>query len=1280
MEEFLAQLGELSNDSMTADALLRTQKAENKKLRSQLVSIKESSKEVLTMYRNERQITIKLQEKLDNTNMELQKLREQFNELERTDVNKVFHLKELMNEMKQDMAQEHSDYVELCKDYFELLSETTCFYNYEIKSKAQSKIITTTENFLHNVLGNAYKKPKIIRSKRMKSAEDEVSTTTRSSSRINKRNANQSRKNSESKRRKTEIWDMKSVSQASSPAATIPFADEDTSDLSSEICEVESSVSFNTFSIGNETSFSFLQGQKSSNSFQCKCHLYPDNGPALVSTGTNTEQPEDELPSIQRLLDGDFDLAFNEDGMNLSDCAQLELKSLTLPVIPQPAKTNIETEITEARKTTEIESLKEGKTSRSIECYQRNLKILPIVLEKSEEPMKTYATSSTNTEPECSVRAKETVEQGTSPETVATSHKSTATVRSSTTRGTSTVSVVNKSCGVQFPEISIENIFSETIFDLPDIISPIDSSLIDICENPNEMNSMETLTDLCNVSREISYTIKSPIKPEIPSHDDLVSSQDLEHKGFVTLGQTLFELFMKQIQKTSQLNDDETTRKRIWKHLKQQLVDSFSELTFDETWTSSFSDTDIVEHIATDPVEDQEVKCSKGYQSMVVDKEELETEVNKSKRDDCHEPGHSVGASPNAEMETKIVEEEEVISNLEASSSVEPEFEDSLGETDSPGSEQKDDLEIPELNEEESMLLEQFSEAYEQLEALYMTLPPLIEPIDDLSDVIWSSIFPNDQQISDSNEDGDIEESNVLEGFEVEHEPIEIPIETEDDNEIVEIFKTPVQTYSEIDSPKSPPPFVHPSNIEDVQIIPANESAKRRNREACPSSLLVFDPQIRQDLITWQLRTKIVSRKGDKELFKTRRALKAYLEAEWTDENLEICLKVLAKRNEIVIVESFYEVVEDFKSETDVNTEFTPPAPPLPRYQQKIVLLIKKLAENNQKLPYLLVENLEEKLFQLDNFAMPTEDLRNFAYYYSALIDLFFDGDSTTVLYFIVKCIYFFAFKSVPMVFVLLKAFPEALPKKSQLLKMYSNDIDWDNMHGLDLSKVHLNLEWMDSLDLTVIYVLIFMQKNGTRGEKALIESHELYPFIQKHYGFFLNLMTPKKLLDLLMKRLEDGQLRNISLSMILLAKRSKGEFTLRTMVRESLIPTLSKHLDEASRSGDQIAPLLVSQICILIESVTAIIKSYRDEKDLSFRQIFPMLVSTISRVKSTKIQEHCMKAILRLQRFMTNHKDVYSIIKAHVENNDRRISDGLRFAIQTFVHRKGQDVFKEIT
>lgn len=164
------------------------------------------------------------------------------------------------------------------------------------------------------------------------------------------------------------------------------------------------------------------------------------------------------------------------------------------------------------------------------------------------------------------------------------------------------------------------------------------------------------------------------------------------------------------------------------------------------------------------------------------------------------------------------------------------------------------------------------------------------------------------------------------------------------------------------------------------------------------------------------------------------------------------------------------------------------------------------------------------------------------------------------------------------------------------------------------------------------------------------------------------------------MKRLEEGHIKNFSLSMILLAKRSKSEFTLKTMVKEHLIPTLNRHIDQAgSSSGDKIEPVLVSQICALIESTSVIIKAFPDEKDLSFRQIFPILVSTISRLKSKKVQEYCIKAILRLQRFMTNHKDVYSIIKAHVENVDRRMNDSLQFAIQTFVHRKGQEFFKEI-
>ena len=183
--------------------------------------------------------------------------------------------------------------------------------------KPQNKIIAKTEKFLYNSLGK-FKKPKILRSKARRDEDERSTASSKVSSRVSKRTANKGKDVADIKRRKTEIWDMKSISQASSPAATIPFEDED---LSSDIFGTESSFSFNTFSIGNETNFSFLQKNSPERQLKCRCHLN-ESELVLVSVGVNTEPPEEERLSLPNLLGVDDDL----EGKKIEIFNKLEVK------------------------------------------------------------------------------------------------------------------------------------------------------------------------------------------------------------------------------------------------------------------------------------------------------------------------------------------------------------------------------------------------------------------------------------------------------------------------------------------------------------------------------------------------------------------------------------------------------------------------------------------------------------------------------------------------------------------------------------------------------------------------------------------------------------------------------------------------------------------------------------------------------------------------------------------------------------------------------------------
>lgn len=219
----------------------------------------------------------------------------------------------------------------------------------------------------------------------------------------------------------------------------------------------------------------------------------------------------------------------------------------------------------------------------------------------------------------------------------------------------------------------------------------------------------------------------------------------------------------------------------------------------------------------------------------------------------------------------------------------------------------------------------------------------------------------------------------------------------------------------------------------------------------------------------------------------------------------------------------------------------------------------------------------------------------------------------------------------------------------------------------------------VDSLDLTVMYLLTCVQRYRSKSyEGEMIKNHEIFDYIHRFYGFPLSFMTEAKLFTLLIKRLEEGQLENLSLSLILLAKRTSQEFSLNSVIRGNLLPMLNRIMSSSiNKLSDEILELQQRQMCLLIEVISTVIKPFPTEKEKSFKEIFPMIISVLSRTKSIRVKEICIKAILRLQRFIDNHKEVFEIVKHHLETSGT-LNEGLRYAVSTFMHRKNEKFFEK--
>ncbi|CAO1394191.1 unnamed protein product [Diamesa serratosioi] len=908
----------------------------------------------------------------------------------------------------------------------------------------------------------------------------------------------------------------------------------------------------------------------------------------------------------------------------------------------------------------------------------------------------------------------------TSTDSTCMSDASTITVHSSTTRGTSTTSIAMKNVAIQFPEsssCSIDKILSEMKFVMPLCISPIRDINVQkfnttesqtISESKIIYKSFGTLTEINNVCRKVDYVItkdesrrikKEVLSPAV-SMGNLNVEQCPENRSFMVLGQTLFEIFLERLQMTRSHFMNEEISQQNWNEMKEKVMDEFLALTNEKDFPET-GDSDIVS--VEKSKEDQRLSDSGIYKELTIIETQIDDTViiNSSVEveDMVHEPFKTLSEEEATTLKQEVVEvssqiqgniHNEILQENEIDMSTKPIV--LSKEIQSPQPTQPT-FKLPLTPKTSITNSKQRKRERKSIEKMLynvktlVNIPEIIEPIEELPDVIWSSLFPKTVTCEPYNE-SPRSPVNILEDFDFDYETVYVPPERtnqiieetvcvkDEDMEVKCLLENLVKVYSDKETPQSPPPFIQKSlnPLHEPKIIPLEqEFSKNKIQSSMVDAVLKFNPQLRSQFVLKNKELNITDKCNEKRLCKIRKSLKIYLEAPWTNENLEECLMVVSNYTDMeeLLTEAIWETIEDQKDYTEVNADFTTPAPALPQYLQRIILLISKLTEENSNLPKKLLDDLEEKVFKLDNSKMELIQLTNITYYYSALMDLFFDGDCSMIFHYIVKSIYYYGYKAIPMTHVLIKAFPSVLPKKSLILKKYLKDVDWDSVSLLEVSKMELDYEQLDSLDLTVMYMLTnFKLYNIKKHPSHEIREHELFKYLPKYYGFPLNFITAPKLLEILMKRLQNNQLQNLSFSFILLARRMNTLFVLRTMMKSQLIPLLSDYFEKflVSKAHEQ-------EIILLIEIISAILKPHSDEKDKSFVDIFSLIINILSRSANHSIEESCIKALLRLQRLNNNPKDIYNIIKQW--NPLQEISKSLQLMIGTFVHRKNANFFQ---
>lgn len=367
-----------------------------------------------------------------------------------------------------------------------------------------------------------------------------------------------------------------------------------------------------------------------------------------------------------------------------------------------------------------------------------------------------------------------------------------------------------------------------------------------------------------------------------------------------------------------------------------------------------------------------------------------------------------------------------------------------------------------------------------------------------------------------------------------------------------------------------------------------------------------------------------------------------YVAAEWTAENLQRgCTEILAVTDNTKLIS--WAVMECAVTYQDfvLDVQCSPPAPPLPKSVQQLVLLVKTLNETLFTLDKVLLHELDRRVFTLKAGAdkVMLESIMAMTYLYIGISDssrLY----GCTARFYIYKCLYYFTFKGLPLIYLVLKAFPHALPKKG--------------------SSYYDNSDAMVSTLRTVLMNINFMERSNAP-DAHLYKKNELMKLFRFFYGYEPGKPTYDELITNLVEKIKANKLKNVDYCLILVAKRKGYEWSKDAIVQKHLYPLLNDYLKQLDRD-----PALDDRICCLIFTISAILKTQPNFQDVSrFMQMFGNIVQLAD--GNQRIQEAAVAGLVRFTRF--GFADIYEWLCRWCPSYE--VSGRTKLMLATFVHRK---------
>lgn len=504
----------------------------------------------------------------------------------------------------------------------------------------------------------------------------------------------------------------------------------------------------------------------------------------------------------------------------------------------------------------------------------------------------------------------------------------------------------------------------------------------------------------------------------------------------------------------------------------------------------------------------------------------------------------------------------------------------------------------------------------------------------------------------------------------LEDSPMSPPVSMEQDSPMSPLPDEEGETVSSYpESPASPPPDCRGSSMysaagEEPKVIPLeNALASRLSQDfgntPIGKTIARYNGARRAEVLR-----NMAPEMAPKEAGLVRRIValvQKHVAGEWTVENVErSCGEILGVTDNTRLIS--LAVMECGVGYQDfvLDVQCSPPAPALPKTVQQLVLLVKTLNEKLFTLDKVLLHEIDRRVFTLKAGAdkVMLESITALTYLYIGISDSSRLYGCTARL-FIYKCLYYYNFKGLPLIYLVLKAFPHALPKKGSVY--------YDNSDA------------MVSTIRTVLMNINFMERSNAP-DAALYKKAELMKLFKYFYGYQPGQPTYDELITNLVEKIKANKLKNVDYCLILVAKRKGYEWAKDAIVQKHLYPLLNDYLKQLDSTANNSSPQLTNQICCLMFTISAILKTQPNFQDVSrYMQMFGNIVQLAAGGAGTcnqRVQEAAVAGLVRFTRF--GFADIYEWLARWSPAYE--VSGRTKLMLATFVHRKEARFWQQLS